>query len=379
MREIKSLFIERTLDKFLAEKVDKPWPARLVLRKSKRLLLNGLLAYRGKDYRRARHLFRLAAWLPYQRTVAQRFALVSCYHCGEQDHESAEFIILGTTGLCNASCIHCPTGKLATAGNPRVPMAMDLFEKIIRGIAKQRMLVNGHLAFGLFGDALVDPQVVERARLVRKYLPDVRLVLNTNGAAFDRVRHAELVELVDDVTLHCESLQSEVYDKLMAPLRLRNVLPKLEQVLASFESVQVSIPISRLNLAEAPAMADWFRERGAADVHFDPLFSRCAEDTSVFDRLTHARHQVACLPTELNSIVIDCDGVVLACCQDFQRLQPLGDLAKQTLDEALSDPRRRAMRDVFAAQRHSEIVTCNRCFCDEHPHKLLAATPPALG
>src|SRR4051812_9621720 len=48
---------------------------------------------------------------------------------------SVRYVILGTTGVCNASCVHCPTGKAETKNNPQTPMPMEIFRKIIDGIA----------------------------------------------------------------------------------------------------------------------------------------------------------------------------------------------------------------------------------------------------
>ena len=324
------------------------------------LMLLGRWAARRGLYQAARMWFRLAQGPRSTDVVAQRYAL-HCAHAVGDGATPLEFVILGTTGLCNASCIHCPTGKASTAQVPRTPMPMDTFERIIRGIAQERRIITGHLAFGLFGDGLVDPFVNQRAQMVRQYLPDVRLVINTNGASFNLQRHASLAGLIDAVTLHCESIDPETYNHLMQPLRLENVLPKLEQVLRTFPVVQVSIPASRANLPHLRATAEWFRQRGAVDIHFDPLASRCAEDTEVFDSLAFKPSPIACKPNALNSLIIDCDGKVLACCQDFQRLHTVGDLQLQELPEALSDYRRTDLQQIFAEDRHAEVATCSRC------------------
>jgi tetratricopeptide (TPR) repeat protein len=81
------------------------------------------------------------------------------------------FVIIGTTGTCNASCIHCPTGKAETAHVPRKPMDMKLFRHLIDELAASEIPITGQIAFGLFGDGLVDPFVVERAAYVRQSFP----------------------------------------------------------------------------------------------------------------------------------------------------------------------------------------------------------------
>jgi radical SAM protein with 4Fe4S-binding SPASM domain len=279
--------------------------------------------------------------------------------------ERVRYVILGTTGTCNASCIHCPTGKEETAHNPRTPMPMDIFRKIIDGIFEHDLPVAGQVAFGLFGDGLVDPLVVERARYLRERLPDVSLSVNTNGAAFNRARHSVLRELASSISLHCESLTPEVYNDLMRPLRAERVFPKFEEVLETFPGmVHVSVPISRKNLGEAAAIREWFLSRGAIRVEFDPLISRCADDRRLFNSLALNPQQLRCGGEIADDLIVDCDGTVLACCQDFQRLEPIGNLATEGFEQTLTNVARNTLRKQMEQQRHGERTTCSRCFAD---------------
>lgn len=274
------------------------------------------------------------------------------------------FVALGTTGLCNASCIHCPTGKAATAHAPRAAMPMALFDKIIDGIVQGGFEVDA-LSFGLFGDGLVDPHVVARAARAREALPDVMIDINTNGAAFNPERHGALRRHVSLVTLHCESIRAPTYDRLMQPLRLHNVQPKHLALLAAFSGkVRVSVPVSRANLAELDETRAWFMEHGALEVVFDPLSSRCADDRALFQELALAPVPIRCAPDIMTDLIVDCDGLVLACCQDFARREPIGDLARDSFPAVLDALERRRFGDMLASGDHARLETCSRCFGD---------------
>lgn len=280
------------------------------------------------------------------------------------DPDRIGFIALGTMGRCNASCIHCPTGKTATDHVPRTPMPMPLFRKIIDEIAALRLPISGQFAFGLFGDALLDPHVVERAAYLREHFPSTPLSINTNGAAFNLQRHAALLGLNVIIGLHCESIVPESFDVLMHPLRLERLIPKYEQILERFgDRVYVSIPLSRLNLHHAAQTRSWFKARGA-HVILAPIASRCAEDRSVFDQLALKPYQMRCGSAVLDDIVIDCDGTLLRCCQDFRRDEPIGNVADQPLREIMFGSSRRAHAHFLDQGRHAESVTCSRCFAD---------------
>lgn len=279
--------------------------------------------------------------------------------------ERLRYVILGTTGTCNASCIHCPTGKIETDLNPRIPMPMPLFKKIVDGIVDLGLPITDQVSFGLFGDGLVDPFVVQRAEYLIERLPYTRISVNTNGAAFNAKKHAALNDTAFTIALHCKSLKPDVYDQLMQPLRFERVFPKYEEILETFPGkVLVSVPVSKLNKAELPAIRKWFLDHGAKWVEFDPLSARCAEDRSVFDLLALHPRKIRCPPKIMDDLIIDCDGQVLICCQDFTRLEGIGNLKDESFADVLVGVRRATVRKMLAEGRHEEFKTCSRCYAD---------------
>lgn len=313
------------------------------------------------DAASAQQLFARVLELKPERQDLINGAMVGSRHGGERP-QWLDQVAIGTTGLCNASCVHCPTGKLSTAHAPRTPMPMPLYRKIIDEIAESGLVVAGNISFGLFGDGLVDPFVVERARYLREKLPDVVLNLNTNGAAYDPARHAVLNDLVSVLSLHCESLDPKVYDYLMQPLRADRVHARYPMILRDFPNkVTVAVPVSRLNVSERPAIDDYFYGLGAVSVFFMPMSNRLANDEELFDRLSFAPVPIRCDPQIMYNLIIDCDGTVLACCNDFGREEPVGNLSEESLSETLANHRRLAFQDKLAGGCHSGISTCNRC------------------
>jgi tetratricopeptide (TPR) repeat protein len=276
------------------------------------------------------------------------------------------FVCFGTTGTCNASCIHCPTNKPETALSPRQTMPMPLFEGVLRQMAEHHFAISGQISLGLFGDGLVDPMVVQRVRLARALFPDAAISVNTNGAAYNPQRHRPLFDIASHIALHVESLVPETYGELMAPLRLDRVLPKVEAILRDFPGkVHVSVPVSRLNQAELPAIRAWFLERGAKGVAFNGLSSRCSRDRTTFDRLSLAPDPIRCRTDDVfDNLIVDCDGTVTICCMDFERREPVGNLARDSLIETLLSPARREVLALFAAGRHAERESCRLCYGD---------------
>jgi hypothetical protein len=111
-------------------------------------------------------------------------------------------------------------------------------------------------------------------------------------------------------------------------------------------------------------MRDWFMARGANSVVFDPLSSRCNEDRTLFDSLALAPVPIRCAPDVMTDLIVDSDGRVLACCQDFQRIEPLGDFARDSFCETMLGVSRAQFRQRLAEGRHDELATCGRCHGD---------------
>jgi radical SAM protein with 4Fe4S-binding SPASM domain len=273
-------------------------------------------------------------------------------------------VVIGTTGVCNASCIHCPTNKPETAHVARGTMTMPLFKRIVDQLAGPDVSISGPISLGLFGDGLVDPFVVERVKYLRKRLPRARINVNTNGAVYSRHKHKQLTAFDTIVSLHIESLDPDVYSRLMAPLRLDRVLPKWLMLTQDFGRwLNISVPISRANYGEKAAIKSFFRERGVGDVNFTPLMNRCSE-TSIFADLAFSPHPMTCRSDLLADVIVDWSGDVFACCQDFAKRKQLGDLSRQSLRELLDSPERRAFGALLDAGRWGELPTCANCRYD---------------
>jgi radical SAM protein with 4Fe4S-binding SPASM domain len=67
-------------------------------------------------------------------------------------------------------------------------------------------------------------------------------------------------------------------------------------------------------------------------------------------------------------LIVDWDGTVLVCCNDFLRQEPIGNLREETLGEILRGPRRRRVLDVLRTGTWEELSTCRTCKFDcGHP------------
>lgn len=274
-------------------------------------------------------------------------------------------IVFGTTSTCNSSCIHCPVNKKFHKMPEPAIMDMKLFSKIIKEIALAQIPVTGSIHFGLFNEAFLDPFLNERIKIIRTYLPGVPLFLNTNAALFSE-KHAWAVAQVDGLAIQVSGFSKDIYEKVMPPLRHDKTYKNVEKIIKLAKCVIVSVPTSKLNLHEFPTIKRYWLEKGASYVSPDQLSNRCGEIPN-FAQLSVAPHAGICRGDIAESLIVDFDGTVLPCCQDFLRRDSIGNLADQSLQEVLSSKKlQEFMEDLDSGlwDKHS----CRFCLYDNRKH-----------
>jgi radical SAM protein with 4Fe4S-binding SPASM domain len=283
--------------------------------------------------------------------------------------EYIDCVIVGTSSLCNASCLHCPTNKPDTEHLPQGAMPAGSFESIIDQLALNYRV--GRMGFGLYGDPLTDPNIVARVGYARSKLPQTRLNISTNGAAYTPSKHVPLIDSLDQVSLHVESLDPKVYDIVMAPLRLERVLDKIEMILRDFSSkVDVIVPVHKLNLAERETMAEYFLSRGCRLVDFTQITNRCSVPDSTFNRLAFAPEHPRCRSDMLGkNLILDWDGTVFPCCNDFKKELPIGNLMHETVRQTWQSSARAEFGRQLDQGNWATMSTCRSCLWDSRlPH-----------
>lgn len=270
-------------------------------------------------------------------------------------------VIFGTTAICNANCFHCPTNKAYTRAQAKGHMDAALFEKIITELAA--MGFKGGIMFGLFGEPLQDPLLLDRLRFVRRHLPEAHISLSTNAGVYDSKKHREAMTLVHDVAVHIEGVSPGVYNASMKPLKTTRTFPRVDSLINDRDGryTHVVTPVHRRNLEEVVQVKEqWEDRRGIGATHFTPLMNRAGQGKA-FDDVFLDPQATSCSPDVLRDLVVDWDGAVLTCCQDFHRQGIIGDLTQESLGEFLTGAARRRMAEALNDKRWNAISICAEC------------------
>jgi radical SAM protein with 4Fe4S-binding SPASM domain len=226
------------------------------------------------------------------------------------------------------------------------------------------MLAKNKVGFGLFGEPLMDPHIVERVRYVKQRLPRMRVLLNTNMGPFNERRHGELATLIDRFSVHVEALSPEIYAELMAPLRSQIVFPKIERLLALAPGkVNIAVPLSNRNAHDFAASRAHWMAKGARNVCDLALSNRTTDDLDYLEK-SLGPAPMTCGENLRDDLVIDWDGTVLACCQDFLRREPLGNANDSSVAGILEAEARRRFAGQLKAGNWNTLRSCRQCKMD---------------
>ncbi len=275
-------------------------------------------------------------------------------------------VSIGTTGVCNASCVHCPTNK-KSFHMPHGRMSDKIFATIIVGLKEGGF--KGNLYFGLFAEPLEDPALVDRTKFIKELLPGCEVSIATNGALFNPVKDEKLFDYVDNIAIHVEAIDAVVYNQLMRPLKAERVMPKVFAMIELAKRnnhcrLSITTPVHKAHLGEVRALTVFCRENEIQS-SFTALSSRAWEG-GIYPKLTIAPTGGLCRPTAMvTSMFIDFDGLVLPCCFDFSRSLPLGDLNHQSFQEIFDGPQWRSLYGVFKRGEWSTKEACGRCRADD--------------
>jgi radical SAM protein with 4Fe4S-binding SPASM domain len=273
----------------------------------------------------------------------------------------------GTTGICNASCIHCPTNK-KTFRMPHGVMSAALFEKIVNELAQGGFA--GEIFFGLFAEPFEDPILIDRLKLIKRLLPSSPISIATNAALYDPLKHAEIIEYADHIAMHVEALDPDLYNRLMHPLKADRVIPKINAIIDLARQkkrrniLSVTTPVHKENLSQVRGLTNYFLEKGIT-ANFNSLSSRAWEG-GLYPTMSIVPAGGLCFPSAIaDTLFIDWDGAVVPCCFDFSKSMPLGNLNFQRIDEVFTSAEYRAMYETFRRGEWSSREACSKCRSDD--------------
>jgi len=307
--------------------------------------------------------------------------------------EAPLILQIETINVCNAACIFCAYPRMER--NKGV-MGLPLFEKIVKDYSA---MGGGAVSLTpVVGDALLDPHLMERLRILERYPEINQVTLTTNAIALDRysdedVRH--LLEKLYCIQVSVGGLDAETYRTMFGVDKYPQVQKAMERLLALKDKITNAADISfafRTNDRNFEnrfkRKIDDYRQRGAFVSHIwtyanysGMVKSDDKRNLVVMNSWRKKRH-----PCVYASVAMSVcwDGRITACgCADFEGAKlTIGHADKEVLSEVWSGRKRNAVLDSFERRKvppvclrcsayQPDTIFASSCFKDATPHRPL--------
>lgn len=215
-----------------------------------------------------------------------------------------EFNIIGT---CNRDCTFCPVSNPEVYTKTTDGLDKELFEKIVKDL--QEIDYQGKILFSAFSEPLLHKNVEELISIAKKYLPNIRLEMVSNG---DLLTARKLKKLYDagldtiNISMYDGSHQIEYFNKIREEVNIPKDIVVLRR--RYFENGNYGITISnRTGLVDSNEYRD---ENEVAIVEL-PLKKPCYYPFYM--------------------ILVDYNGDVLLCPHDWNKTLKFGNLSNEKL------------------------------------------------
>lgn len=280
------------------------------------------------------------------------------------------------TSACNAKCIMCPQPDME---RKKENMSPEILDKIIQS-CKGKPLKKINLFW--MGDSTVDKKMIEKIRIIRKELPNVKLYLSTNAQLLGEERSRILLDedLLDVVNFDIDGLTKSTFEGIRVRLDFDVVTTNVKYFLNYKKSLNKTKPETRVTIIDMKPTKD---EVAAFVEHWSPLadkvdinhyntwggtqdelnYDDSHKDSKHQDKLKESQNEkfdFACThPWE--EMVIGADGRVGLCCLDHELSEQVGDVKSHTLQQIWQGEIINEYRSKQLKLDYQSIGSCKNC------------------
>jgi radical SAM protein with 4Fe4S-binding SPASM domain len=228
-------------------------------------------------------------------------------------------VAIETTSWCNRKCSYCPSGKYKRK-NKRLdlPSILNVFKQL------GAIRFNGTIYIHLFNEPLFDKRLPYIIDYARKKCPESRIFISSNG---------------DRLTTHLMKLLIE------AGLDLLYVTQYDGQINDNVREVQES-------LIESDQI-------GYLSVRVQNVFENNRGGTLDFMKINEPLRELCYRPGRM--LVINSDGKVLLCCNDYLGREVMGDIRKEGILNIWSNEKFRHFRNSLINKDRTVSPLCSAC------------------
>ncbi len=292
------------------------------------------------------------------------------------------------TSACNAKCIMCPQPAM---DRKKENMPNEILEKIIDD-CKGKPLKKINLFW--MGDSTVDKHLIEKMRLVRAGLPNVKLYLSTNAQLLSKERSRKIIDenLLDVINFDIDGFTKLTFESVRVGLKFDNVVDNVKYFLNYKKEKRKKNPQTRITIidmkptqSEVQKFVDyWSKLADVVDVNHYNTWLGSQEDLNYDDTHLKDKHQDKLTQSTLGKfnfacthpweeMVIGADGRVGLCCLDHELKEQIGDVKNETLQQIWQGDILNSYRSKQLKLDYDSIGSCKNCNAHTYQNEKLWA------
>ncbi|MHC4852546.1 MAG: radical SAM/SPASM domain-containing protein, partial [Planctomycetota bacterium] len=249
-------------------------------------------------------------------------------------------LAIETVRACNAKCIMCPSETMVRAKGTMQPEVHQLIlQKVLDWGAPINLITHAGL-----GEPLLDKRLEARIATEKAAFPQAQVAVYTNGALLTEDRARLLLESgLDVLSVSINGFRKKTYEavmKLPHATTFRQVERFLEMKRAAGSTMQLHVSLVRTELCSDQEVAEFKTYwHGRVDAVVTPEWITWG---GFLDQVA-AAEQFPCSYI-WKTMMIDFDGTVKMCCEDYDSIYPMGSLVTQDPEEIFNSPRMQDQR-----------------------------------
>lgn len=269
---------------------------------------------------------------------------------------------IGTTNLCNAECIMCPHSKLKKMGT----MDMKLYKKIIDNCRRLNIKI---VTLSFFGEPFLDKDIIEKIKYAKEN--GMSVAFYSNASLLTEELAKKIIEVgLDGITISFDGYSKQTYEKIRKKLNFdvvkKNVLNLIE-TRRKMKKNNPSINLVLVELEENKGEIKQFYREWKGKVNSINIINMRNWANDIQKKGTkesfHFNKKIKRKPCALiwQKMVVDWNGDVVLCCDDWNHSTVLGNLKKQTIEEIWKGERLRKIREAHIKREFWKVPICSGC------------------
>lgn len=275
-------------------------------------------------------------------------------------------VIIENTNFCNSRCLMCPHNIMK-----RKQGVMDekLFKKIIDECVQNKI---NKIVLHNFGEPLMDKNFVARIKYAKsKGIADVGT--STNASLLSKTLSEEIIASgLDGINFSLDAFSKNAYEKIRIGLPYDKVMKNVKEFISIRNRLGKKKPFVIVDLIETefnknetkPFIKRWKNLADKVNITTLHTWGGSFKDQAGEEKFHFKNQKIIREPCRFlwTDMVINWDGRVSACCQDYEANMVVGDINKTSLKEIWQGKTLESLRENHLQGNYSKIPMCN--FCD---------------